>query len=116
MNKTQASKLSKDLNAAINAVLAEHGITAKTKLVWTADGEINFKATGKSAEAKANLVQGFSFRLGSKYKEGQTFEIAGKTFELVDYNTRARKFPWVARCLTDGKSYKLSDSQVRNAL
>ena len=116
MDKTQAKKLSTDLNKAVNELLKEHGITAKTNLRWSEDGEIRFTAEGKAEGKAAKEVVYFAKCFGFTYAEGQVFRTSGKMMELVDFNRRAQKYPWVAFCHTDGKRYKLSTEQVERAL
>lgn len=116
MDKAQAKKLSTDLNKAVNALLKEHGITAKTNLRWSEDGEIRFTAEGKAEKAAASQVVHFAKCYGFTYTEGQIFRTNGKMMELVDFNRRAQKYPWIAFCPTDGKKYKLSTEMVERAL
>ena len=116
MDKAQAKKLSADLNKAVNELLKEHGITAKTNLRWSEDGEIRFTAEGKAKGVAAKNVIHFAQCYGFTYTEGQIFRTNGKMMELIDYNHRAQKYPWIAFCPTDGKRYKLSTAQVERAL
>jgi len=47
---------------------------------------------------------------------GATFTSGGKTYELVGINLRAPKFPINAKCLTDGKTYKLTEAGVKRSM
>ena len=116
MNKTQAKKLSTDLNKAVNALLKEHGIKAKTNLRWSEGGEIRFTAEGKAEGTAVKEVVHYAKCYGFTYAEGQVFRVDGKMMELVDFNRRAQKYPWVAFCHTDGKKYKLPTDAVTKAL
>lgn len=116
MDKTQANKLSRDLNKAVNALLKEHGINAKTYLRWCEDGEIRFTAEGKTKSFATKNVIHFAKCYGFTYTEGQLFRTNGKMMELVDFNRRAQKYPWIAFCPTDGKKYRLSTETVERAL
>ena len=116
MDKAQAKKLSADLNKAVNELLKEHGITAKTNLRWSEDGEIRFTAEGKAETAAVSQVLEWTKNFGLAYKEGQTFRSGRRVFKLVDFNHRAPKYPWIALCPADGKKYKLSTEMVERAL
>lgn len=115
MNKAQATQIHQELNAAVKAVLAAHGLDSKTKMTWSTSGEVKFNVTAKTEEAANDNVKLFAkVECGIDYN-GEQFTLAGKKLTLVDYNRRARTYPFVAEG-TNGKRYKLSAEQVSNAL
>ena len=116
MNKAQARALQADLAVAINKVLEAHGLEKqKQNMSFTESGEVNVTIKAATAEAKQSKVAIYAelLKLDTK-KINSEFTFAGKTLKLVDYNSRARKMPWIAQD-TEGKRYKLSDDQVRRA-
>lgn len=117
MNKQQAADLNADLAAAINAVLEKHGLDkGKQNLKWSESGEITLSVKAATAEAKKSNVAMFAKFVDVDPADiDKIFSLGGKRLQLADYNSRARKMPWVALEPSTGKRYKLTDDQVKRA-
>ena len=44
---------------------------------------------------------------------GRVFELAGRKFKLIGYNTKKRKYPFITECLNDGKHYCFGDTLIQ---
>lgn len=117
MNKQQAADLNADLAAAINAVLEKHGLDkGKQNLKWSESGEITLSVKAATAETKKSNVAMFAKFVDVDPADiDKIFSLGGKRLQLADYNSRARKMPWVALEPSTGKRYKLTDDQVKRA-
>lgn len=117
MDKQQAADLNADLAAAINAVLEKHGLDkGKQNLKWSESGEITLSVKAATAETKKSNVAMFAKFVDVDPADiDKIFSLGGKRLQLADYNSRARKMPWVALEPSTGKRYKLTDDQVKRA-
>ena len=117
MNKQQAAALNADIAAALEAVFEKHGLQkGKQNLSFTSSGEITINVKAASAEAKKSNIAMFATFVNVKEEDiERVFTLGGKELQLADYNSRARKMPWVALEPSTGKRYKLTDEQVKRA-
>ena len=117
MNKQQAAALNADIAAALEAVLEQHGLQkSKQNLSFTSSGEITINVKAATAEAKkSNIAMFAQFVDVDPADIDKIFSLGGKELQLADYNSRARKMPWVALEPSTGKRYKLTDEQVKRA-
>ena len=117
MNKQQAAALNADIAAALEAVFEKHGLQkGKQNLSFTSSGEITINVKAANAEAKKSNIAMFATFVNVKEEDiERVFTLGGKELQLADYNSRARKMPWVALEPSTGKRYKLTDEQVKRA-
>ena len=99
----------KALRAEMQAVLEKYGIASNLEIevgnmkFSSAEVEIKVKAKVKGAKTMANLilesrVATLGLKLKNKFGD-----------ELVDYNTRARKMPFIYISAADGKRYQCDE-------
>lgn len=130
-NHTNIKALRKDINAALEAVLAKHGLTADL-------GNIRFGAT--DFRCKLNVEVASNTGLGSvadttaanerKFKAhawkfgltgdefGKTFKSRGTRFTIIEINPRAKKrggYPVIAKNAR-GTEYKFAASFAKEAV
>ena len=117
MNKQQAAALNADIAAALEAVFEKHGLQkGKQNLSFTSGGEVGVSIKAATAEAKKSNVAMFAQFVDVDPADiDKIFSLGGKELQLADYNSRARKMPWVALEPSTGKRYKLTDEQVKRA-
>ena len=117
MNKQQAADLNADIAAALEAVFEKYGLQkSKQNLSFTSSGEITLSVKAATAEAKKSNVAMFAQFVDVDPADiDKIFSLGGKRLQLADYNSRARKMPWVALEPSTGKRYKLTDEQVKRA-
>lgn len=103
----------KALRAEMNAVLQKYGADANLEIevgnmrFSSSEVEIKVKAKVKGAQTFGNaILEGLAADLGLKLtnKMGD---------QLVDYNTRAYKMPFVYICAADGKRYKCDERMAK---
>ena len=103
----------KNLRAEMDAVLKKYGTSANLDIALGnmkfSDSEVTIKVEAKIKGAKTMsnvILDSRVAALGVKMKNK-----AGD--ELVDYNTRAYKMPFVYRSSENGKLYKASEDRIR---
>ena len=99
----------KDLRAEMQAVLEKYGVTSNLEITVgnmkfsEAEVEIKVKAKVKGAKTRTNVIlESRAAALGLKMKN-QFGD------ELVDYNTKAYKMPFVFKCGKTGKNFKCDE-------
>lgn len=103
----------KALRAEMQAVLEKYGVSSNLEITVgnmkfsEAEVEIKVKAKVKGAKTFTNtILESRIATLGLKLKN-KTGD------ELVDYNTRAYKMPFVYRNASDGKLYKCDERMAK---
>lgn len=103
----------KDLRVEMQALLTKYGVSENLEFtvgnMKFSESEVEIKVTAKIKGAKtfSNVVletRAASLGLKLTNKGGD---------ELVDYNTRAHKMPFVYRSAADGKFYKCSEIMAK---
>lgn len=129
LTKSDVRIIGSEIDAAIDAVLARHGMERKPhRVTYSATGltykvecsVVNLSETGvnvSSPEAQGWLIvasmRGFADRDAAKAVLGTTFVSQGRTFTFLGYKTRSPKRPVVARCEQDGKTYVFTEQAIR---
>jgi hypothetical protein len=125
VSKATASAITGEIESAVNAILAKHGMDAgKTMVKYGNLYSIKIEATPlaenengvnvNSPEAQAWEMFGTSYGFDNPTEAlGKTFTTSGKTFKFIGFNTKAPKMPVNAVCLEDGKSYKFPTKALR---
>jgi len=126
-NKDNLDILRRDINAALAAVGAKHGIGMKI-------GNIRFNRDSFTTKLDAAvLIPGATAadsqfaKYAADYKRYAPlygYPIAllnngqvtynGKNYTILGYNSRGKRYPIIARGVGDGKVYKLPESAVRS--
>jgi endonuclease V-like protein UPF0215 family len=103
----------KALRAEMQAVLEKYGVASNLEITVgnmkfsEAEVEIKVKAKVKGAKTRADsLIETMAKIKGLKLKNS-----AGD--ELVEYNTRAHKMPFVFRCAKTGKMFKCDERMAK---
>jgi hypothetical protein len=119
VNRAAAIAVTKDIEAAVAAVLAKHGLSAGR--VSTRYGEsykVSIEATAIGAPAPEasdwmRYATGFGLPADAL---GGTFTSNGRTFRITGLNLRARRMPVLACEVRSGKAYKFAIESVLRAL
>ena len=122
-NKANLKALRVDFQVAIDAIAAKHGLTGKLGNIRFGATDFTVKLTVETSgagEAKVEKDAGSFHRYAknaglSPEDFGKEFTYSGKTLKIVGYNTRAKKYP-ISLEDTRGHKYKVSGSQIANAL
>ena len=127
IDRNTANEISKATEAALKEVAERFGITVTIKggKFDPANGKflpkVEFCVEGAADNewnTNINLLRSnwtnHKWLFPGDYK--RVIKMNGKEYELVGINIRAPKFPIEAKCLTDGKSYRLTEPAVRKAL
>ena len=103
----------KALRTEMQAVLEKYGVTANLEIavgnMKFSEGEVEIKVTAKVVGAKTFnnvILESRVAALGLKLKNAHGDE-------LVDYNTRAHKMPFVYQKASDGKRYKTTETLAK---
>lgn len=121
-----ARDLRAKIEAATNAILTEAGFDEATvKLTYGDRFQLKITSTPVNAnEQGINLndpavqaYQQYAARYGwNPDAIGGTFDYAGEQYRLTGYNDRAKKYPFTADRVRDGKGYKFPESIVRGLI
>jgi len=100
----------KNLAKQIGAMrYSENKITVKIEFNLIDENGIAFSQVKVDLERYAKL-DGLTDALG------KTWVSNGQHFILTGYKVRSRKYPYVAKCVENGKSYKFTKNTVKNAM
>lgn len=117
---TKINKIQAKINKAIAAIAAEENVSI-------AFGSISFNSvyyttsmkvtTLEKNEKVSNVHTAICKSLGfTQNILGMTFEGKNGVYKIYDIKTRNRKYPIIAECLSDGRSYKFSKEHIRTKL
>jgi len=127
IDRAAANEISKATEAALKAVAEQFGINVSLRggkfdpASGTFSPKVEFSVEGAERLEWENTVHLIRSNWGNQWLHKEDFGAVitangGKKYELVGINLRAPKFPINARCLNDGKTYKLTEDGVRYAL
>ena len=103
----------KALRAEMQAILEKYGVASNLQIevgnmkFSEAEVEIKIKAVVKGAKTRTNVilesrVKALGLKITNQFGD-----------ELVDYNTRAYKMPFVYKCAKTGKMFKCDDRMAK---
>lgn len=113
-DKQNLAILRKEIDAALNAVAARHGIELKIGNISFDAGRFGTKLEGKS-DSNADQEQKYAINMANLYDIDATktyTKADGTTMQIVRFDSKKRKMPWIVRA-QDGKLYKISDEEAR---
>lgn len=124
LNRDVIRDLRTEINAALAAVAAKHGLSMNagncsfTSTSATLKLEIStISATGEVISKTLAALRSNAKWLGLTDDHlNATFQIAGHTYKLVGYNQRRYAKPFEIKCLDNGKTYITTKQQVYSAL
>lgn len=103
-----------EIDAALNAVAAKHGITLKIGNISFDAGKFSTKLEGK-CEASGDQEQKMAIQMARLYDIDATktyTKADGTTMTIVRFDSKKRKMPWILRA-QDGKMYQISDEEAK---
>lgn len=116
-DKASVTAFQKEVDVAMKALAAKHGVDlVKNSGRFSPDKfglSIEFKArtvTASGAVVSASLATGcriYGIDSTKAFKDH-----TGRTHKLVDYNSRAKKTPFITKC-TDGRQYRWTAEAVK---
>lgn len=110
MEKSAAVIIDNEIRVAIREIATKHGLMPRIKGTYNETGakfSVELKETA-SVSASAPAITAVALSMCRTRGFNPTKPNASG-YTLVDYNTRARRTPWIA-VTPDGKRYRLSDS------
>ena len=124
INRDVLTALRIDLDAAIAAVAAKHGVSMKTGSARFSSAAATMKVEIATISATGEVISKTLAALRANYKwlgltEAQmnaTIHIAGRRYKLAGYNSRRYAKPFEITCLDNGKTYVTSKDTVFGAL
>jgi hypothetical protein len=126
LDRNACLTISKAAQEALQAVAEQFGLNLTMKggkydpASGTFTPKVEFSVAGSAGKEWANTVRFLSSNHPAEWLTaedfGATITSQGKTYELVGINLRAPKFPINAKCLSDGKTYKLTEAGVKRAM
>ena len=126
ISRQQARLVTEEIDAAVKAILAKHGLTAgqaKTNYGYQYKYTITASVPVVSdngfdigtPEAQTFILLGPTSGFANpKASLGVPFTVNGKTFIVTGWNSRAPKFPLVGKNLTDGTAVKMPRSWLKH--
>jgi len=122
MDKPTAKQFRKDFDKAVEELSEKYEANIELGNIRFTDTQLTSKVTvTEITEGVREIDARFVEKLrthGHKYglsadSYGERFEHNGDTFELVGVKPRATKYPIVARKISDGGLYKLTQQAIR---
>ena len=121
---TVLNALRSEMNEALKGIADKYGITIDAGKATYGHGYATYKIDlaiikedGTAMTREATAFKMYANILGIKAEDlGREFESHGKRYKLTGYNTKKRKYPFVAECLTDGKEYGFTESFIRKVM
>jgi hypothetical protein len=121
-DRTNLKAFRADINAALEAVFAKHGVTGNIGNISYDADEFRTKLTvntvktaAEEAEAERSEFELYAFRFGLTGKEfGKTFTHGGKSYEITGIKPRCRKYP-ILGTNTRGKTFKFPVDAAKKA-
>jgi hypothetical protein len=112
--KTNLRQINDEMEQAMKAVAAKYGLEIKIG---------NTRFSGSNASSKFEMMtisesgdvitkEAIDFNRYKNYKGieanlGDSFQYQGNTYTIIGYKPRSNKYPILAKCSEDGKTYKL---------
>ena len=127
ITKDTMSNFRIDFQDAMKALEEKYNMKISLGNISYSDAEFRSKVTGISNDPVAqehkdarvspqlNLM---ATQLGISYNTnfiGSMYKVQGKTFKIQGYSSKSYKYPIVALCNEDGKTYKLSWNAIQTA-
>jgi hypothetical protein len=117
---TKINKIQTKINKAISDIAKEENVSITF-------GSISFNSAYYTTSMKVKTLEN-SEKVSNVHTEickslgftqniiGMTFEGKNGVYKIYDIKKRNRKYPIIAECLSDGKSYKFSKELIRTKL
>ena len=113
-----------EVNEAITAIAKRHGLVltlgkgakfsgSSVTATYTVSTEVITASGGTAPSSFTRLAPSFGL---SPDAFGKQFLSGGRWFEVVGINPSAHKFPIMAKCISDGKTYKFHATDVARQL
>ena len=125
-DREQANAISVEITDAAQAVAARHGLTVqRRKAHYGDDLEIVLRVSKVAVnEAGVNVLSREAQNLNRwalsyglpEDALGKAFRSGGKAFILTGLDPAKRKYPVLARCEDDGRSYRFTPAHVKGLL
>lgn len=128
ITKSNIAQIRADVEAALRAVYAKHGIDVTVgRITYNSESfrcRIEGNVRGATGAGNAAPTNAYAAALKNKaYMLGKTFD-ATKIYrvgtlgraQVVGYNGRARKYPFIVKQLSTGKQFVVSAMTTRNAV
>lgn len=110
--------ISEEINEAIQAIAKRHGLEMKTAggSYGGTSGVVKVEVTIPGRGKEVVEFERYGAQFGVQPSDlGRTILVQGQPFELAGLNTKAPKFPFLAKG-ADGRTYKLGADTVKRAL
>ena len=126
-NKTNLPQLRSEINEALAAIGAKHGITLLAGNASYRGNEATFKlmmSVGEEKSARDIKIDKMSSALPLWWKlafadrldVNSIFKHGNMSFKVIGYNTRAKTMPFIIKDVANGKEYKVSKSDIEKAV
>lgn len=119
-------KLQEECGAALEAVAAKYGLKLERKrCTYHVDSmpvafqliTVELDANGNAMDSRAKDFIKYASAYGLSEKDFLAeFRSGAKTFRICGFKPKARKYPILAECVQDGKTYKFPVERVKRAL
>jgi hypothetical protein len=128
ISRSNISTIRADVEAALRTVYAKHGIDITVGRITFTANDFRCKITGvvrgaagtstaAPVDPTAFALTRAAYQLGNNYKAGAKYHSTslGK-IEIVGYNSKAKKYPFIVKVVANGKKYKVSSSSAKAAV
>lgn len=120
ITKDLLKQLRVDMNAALLAVAQKHGVSISTGNASFNAEQATFKVdilqSGTTSQDAHMDKMASALALAKFYypnvDAAATYSFRGEKFKIVGYNTRAKGFPFIIECLSNGKNFKAAAADM----
>lgn len=117
IDRQKVRELRLELEAVVEQFASEQGLEAKLGSASFNTSHVTFKVTFGTEEDEAKSFARLALFMGFEEDDyGRQFEIRGKTYQIVELNTRRRTYPVTAANIETGQRFKFTAESVKDAL
>lgn len=118
-NKTNLRQMNAEIESALKQIASKYGLEVKLGNTRFSKQNASSKFELMTIGDSGNIMtkEALDFNRYKNYKDiranlGDSFQFNGNTYTIVGYKARSHKYPILAKCAEDGKTYKLPINTV----
>jgi hypothetical protein len=124
IDRNKVRLISAEIDAALKDIANRHNIQLTTGGGTFSSNNFTIKVNGSAISSDGSVMtkeaedfKSHAFLFGLKAEDlGKTFFQGGKMYEIVGCKPRSSKYPILAQCKNDGKTYKFTANSIKGAL
>jgi len=120
-DRSNLRQINSEIEQAMKEVAAKYGLEVKigNTRFSSSNASSKFELMTISQSGEVMTKEALDFNRYKSYKGiranlGDSFQLDGKTYTIAGYKARSHKYPILAKCTEDGKTYKLPINLVNS--